>query len=82
MKIRFLSNALKRMKARGSSQYIVESALRGSDETFDNEIGFVAHKLIVLPPSSKQYLLKISYQLSEQEIEVISVYRTSQIEKY
>ena len=70
------------MKEREISQSLVKTALLKPDESFENEIGFVAHKKIVDPQTSKDYLLRIFYRKNEIGIEVISVYKTSKISKF
>ena len=82
MKIQFLPHALERMKARGISQDEVEKALAKPDESFENDIGPVVHKVLIDQSTSKRYLLRVFYQESATGIEVVSAYKTSKIEKY
>lgn len=82
MKIYFLPHALERLKTRGLTQEQVEIALKDPDEAFENEIGFVAHKIFSVSATSKPYLLRVFYKLRNAEIEVISAYKTSKIKKY
>ncbi|MFQ5979582.1 MAG: DUF4258 domain-containing protein [Candidatus Heimdallarchaeota archaeon] len=82
MKILFLPHALERLKTRRISQELVQTVLRNPDGSFENEIGFVAHKILIDRATSKQYLLRVFYKMRNEEIEVISAYKTSRISKY
>ena len=82
MKIQFLPHALERMKERKIPQDLVIDALSNPDESFENEIGYVVHKIIVDHQTSKEYLLRVFYLIREGSIEVISAYKTSKLSKY
>ncbi len=82
MKLTYHAHAVERMAGRGISQDQVENALNNPDEAYENEIGFVVHKIITDDINNKKYLLRIFYERTDNEIEVISVYKTSKIKKY
>ncbi len=55
-------------------------AIRTPDELLPQGNRMVAHKLIDV--GGKQYLLRAFYEQSDDEVLVVTVYRTSKIEKY
>ncbi|HMF32642.1 MAG TPA: hypothetical protein VKK79_14560, partial [Candidatus Lokiarchaeia archaeon] len=61
---------------------MVDEAILNPDEVFEDELGFVVHKIIIDPISEKKYLLRVFYQETSDEVEVISAYKTRKITKY
>lgn len=82
MKITYFPHAPERLKARKITLDEIKIALDTPDESFGNEMGLVVHKIMENTSISKKYLLRVFYFKRENELEIISAYKTSKIEKY
>ncbi len=72
MKITYLPHALERIKARKITQDEIKIALDTPDESFENEMGLIAHKIMENTSTSKKFLLRVFYFQRENELEIIS----------
>ncbi len=83
MKYVFTAHAEFEMIRRGLSLEIVESVLKVPDQQWELRTGRqVLQSRIIMDDSEKPYLVRVIVDIDREPIEVVTVYRTSKIEKY
>ena len=81
MRIQFSDHALERIRSPNLTTDQIKEAIANPDEKLSNRFGRIAHK-ILNDDSQEKSLLRVFYEENEDEILIISAYKTSKIEKY
>jgi len=81
MKVEFTRHALDRMKARGIIKEDVISFLKNYDSITMQDVDTAVYSKLVIE-SNKTYLYRIFVNSTKNPVIVITVYKTSKIEKY
>lgn len=82
IKVIYLQHALDRMLERGIEKDKIDLAVINPDQIVLEEGRFVAHKKYFDKVLKKEYLYRIFFERYENKIIVVSVYKTSKINKY
>ena len=79
----FTDHALFQMKRRGLSRAVVEQVVRSPQQGWHPGTGRqVLQSLITLVPSEPAFLVRVIVDVSPNEVEVVTAYRTSKTDKY
>lgn len=82
MNYRFTRHALEEMERRGIDHAIAEEVLAHPQQTVPGYQGRIVHQSIVEFPTGKEYLVRVIVDPTADPKSVITLYRTSNIEKY
>jgi hypothetical protein len=76
-------HALFEMKRRGLTEEIVRRVLASPEQKIDVRVGrIVLQSRISMGEPAKLYLLRVFADIDRDPVEVVTVYRTSRIDKY
>ncbi|MBU0693744.1 MAG: DUF4258 domain-containing protein [Candidatus Omnitrophica bacterium] len=80
--LRFSSHCKDRIKERGIDEKMVRKSVFTPEQRISKGKRIILHKRYRDPGKNKEYLLRIFVEEKKEEIEIVSVYRTSKIQKY
>jgi hypothetical protein len=81
MNFSYSNHALEQMKLRNLSMVLVEEVLKDPDEVIQYE-DLSIYQAIVEAGKSKKYLIRVFVNIKKEPALVVTVYRTSKIDKY
>lgn len=80
--ITFLTHALERLSNREIEKVFIENVVKHPDQIVTEGNRLVAHKKYFDDTKNKEYLYRVFYEETVEEIIVVSAYKTSKIQKY